>query len=295
MPWTSIVNGEAGLTKPVSAIPSAPAPVAQDRHGVVVDGVTGHPSVLGRDRSPASRRGRAASGRADDSRGRPARRRPRPRHRRTGPAASAGRSRRRAPAGSGPGSRPRGGRMRGSPGSRACSRGTGEAARRSGSRRPLDRVDDPPRVGGRQGEDLLGEDVLAGLRGASMTSRWAVVRVVTITPSTSSRARSSSRSSWNGTPSSPRRPPRAGSSSQAATISRRDGPAPRPRSPSRGRARSPAWRGGSCRERTDADRRVAVASVARRARQAGHDQKRGSSARWIAGRRRGTARPRPRS
>ena len=75
------------------------------------------------------------------------------------------------------------------------------------------------RVGGRQGQDLLREDVLAGLGGGEITSGWALVRVVTTTASTSERARSSPRSAWNSAPSSSARgSPRAASSSHAATI-----------------------------------------------------------------------------
>ena len=44
VPWISIVNGDAGLTKPVSAIAEGSRPVAQDRDGVVVHRVTGHPA-----------------------------------------------------------------------------------------------------------------------------------------------------------------------------------------------------------------------------------------------------------
>ena len=61
---------------------------------------------------------------------------------------------------------------------------------------------------------------LPALAAAGMTSRWATVGVVTTTPSTSSRERSPSRSSWKGIPRLEASTcPRSLSSSQTAVIS----------------------------------------------------------------------------
>ena len=130
VPWISTVNGERGVDEARLGDPDRPARAAHDRDRVVVDRLPGHASELGRDRlghgaeeqpgqvqrmaSQVDQRATAGFRRA----------------RRSGPAASADRRRRRVTAGRGPASPRPGDRTPGSRGWRACSRATAAAARR---------------------------------------------------------------------------------------------------------------------------------------------------------------------